>query len=301
MLLQFFKHANGKFILLIFLFVLILRVGLSLFLGLDLLLVLPAYIIHCISAVFLNRIFTKNLITKKYSILPAFIFLLLTTSQHFISFNSIVTPFLLFCLALVSLSNIYPAEKVDKRLFNSGLLLSTTLIFNPAVVFITTPLIFIFQVLYNTNQFKRILVSLTALLTPIFIYYSFSFIVFNDIGFISTLSKAYTIEIKYLTQLIPALAFPIVLSILSLLDLQSNFQHKKILSRKFILLNIVLGITHLLLIAFTTVPISSGIFILLPVTLLLSNYFEHIGNKWIHNILFMLLILVSCITPFFGG
>lgn len=299
MLLQFFKHANGKFILLIFLFILILRIGLSLFLDLNILQVIPAYIIHCISAIFINRIFTKNLITKRHSILPAFIFLLITSSYQFLTFNNIIIPFLLFCLALVGLSNIYPAEKVDERLFNSGLLLSTTLVLNPMVVFLTTPLIFIFQIVYDSNQLKRILISLTALLTPIIIYYSFMFILFNNSSFIADLSRVFTFEINQLFKLIPTLAFPIFLSIISLFDLQSNFQHKKVLSRKFILLNLVIGIIHILFISFTAIPISSGIFIILPITLLLANYFEHVGNKWIHNILFILLIVISCVAPFF--
>ncbi len=298
MLLQFFKHANGKFILLIFLFVLILRTSMTLFLELDLFMMLFAFLSHSISAVFINRIFTRNLITKKYSILPAFIFLLLTSSQPFLLFNTITIVFLLYSLALVGLSNIYPAERVNERLFNSGLILSISAAINPSLLLFTFPLIFIFQFFFNTNQIRLFFISLTALLIPLFIYFSFILIVFNDNLFINQLSTSFQIKTKSILPLLINLIFPLILAIVSIVDLQSHFQHKKILSRKFMLFLLFLSVMHLGLIIVTPVPLSSGIFILLPITVLLANYFEHIKAKWIHHILFILLIVLSGIIPF---
>lgn len=298
MLLQFFKHANGKFILLIFLFVFILRLGIGVFYNLDLLMVSLAYLAHSISAVFLNRIFTKNQLTKRYSILPAFIFILLTSTTHLATFNSLTIPFVLFCMALVGLSNIYPAEKVDERLFNSGLILSTTLAINPIVLFFTFPLIFVFQVIYGVNQLKRILITSTALLVPICIYFSFQFIVLNETSFLDRIFQSFQFDIKSVTVILIGLIYPLILCLLSLFDLQSNYQNKKVLSRKYILLTLVLGFIHGLLLIFTQIPLSASIFILLPITMLIANYFEHVKATWIHNLLFILLFFLSCGIPF---
>lgn len=299
MLLQFFKHANGKFILLILLFFLFLRLGIGIYLDLDLIMIATAFLLHCISAVCINRIFAKNLLIKKYSILPAFIFLLLSSAQHLLSYNNTIIPFLLFCLTLVNLSNIYPAEKVNKRIFDSGLILSSSIIINPLLVLITTPLIFIFQMLYGFNQAKRILISITALLTPILIYFSCKFIILSQTDFIDTTFQSSQLTINNISNILTTFIFPIAISAVSIYDLQSNFQNKKALSRKFILLFMIQGLIHLILLTITPLPTYTSIFILLPMTLLITNYFEHIKAKWIHQTLFALFIIISCLSPFF--
>lgn len=298
MLLQFFKHANGKFILLIFVFILFLRAGLSFFLDLNPYMVGIAYLFHSVAAVFINRIFTKNLITKKYSILPAFIFILLTSAPPFLEFNTTTAICSLFCLSLVGLSNIYPAERVNERLFNAGLILSLAIIINPVLALITSPLIFIFQVVYNANQIRRVLISITAILIPILIYLSFKIVIFGDYAFTDQITQAFRPGFKTIPFNFISLSFALILSILSLFDLQLNFQHKKILSRKFILLTLLLGSIHAILIFTTSVPLQTSIFLLLPITLLLANYFEHVKAKWIHELLFILFILISFSLPF---
>ncbi len=298
MLLQFFKHANGKFILLILLFVLILRTGLAHFHNLDFVSVGIAYLLHGISAIFINRISTKNLITKKYSFLPAFIFLLLTSSVPFMVYNDVTLAFCLFCLALVGLSNIYSSEHINEKLFNAGLIISFAIFINPILILCIAPLIFIFQIIYNVNQIKNTLVSLTALLTPIVILSSIQYILIGNYSLSDPLFSAFTPTFKPINSNFITLGFPMVLTLVSLSDLRLNYQHKKILSRKFILLIAVLAIMHLLIFFVTPIPITSAIFILLPITIFLANYFEHIKTKWAHHLMFLLMILYSITIPF---
>lgn len=298
MLLQFFKHANGKFILLIFLFVLILRLGIGVHYGLSLIMVALAYLGHCISAVFINRVFTKNLLTKRYSFLPAFILILLTSTPQLLSYNSMTIPFVLFCLTLVVLSQIYPAERVNERIFNSGLIISSSIAINPIVALLAAPLVYMFQIIYGFNQLRRFFITTTALLVPIGIYYSIQFIVFNNLSFVDGLIQAIQPVLNNLTSLLLVLIYPLILVILSLFDLQTNFQHKKVLSRKFILLSSILGVVHTLALLFTAIPATASIFLYLPITMFIANYFEHIKATWIHHTLFILLLIISCTSPF---
>ncbi|MGB0869737.1 MAG: hypothetical protein ACPG6V_05030 [Flavobacteriales bacterium] len=301
MLLQFFRHANGKFILLIISIIFIIRLGLGYINELNLLQVTLGYLVHVFAAVALNRIFVKNSIVKRFSVLPSVSFLLLTSNSFFLEFNESTLPFLAFCLALINLSEIYPANQVNTKLFNSGIILSLITCFFPGSLLFILPMLFCFQLIYGVNEWRKIWISITAITVPIFIYLSVQVILFNSEAFISEFwlqsLMQFDWNIEYSSSLW-VLAFPVLLSMFCGVDLQVNFSKKGILARKFMLFTFLFFLISSLVFVLLKRQNSSFIYLMLPMVLLISNYFEHIKIKRIHQILFVLFIAFSLGIPF---
>lgn len=302
MLLQFFRHANGKFILLIISLIFVVRLGLGYFNELNLLQITLGYLAHVITAVALNRIFVKNSIVKRFSILPSVSFLLLTSNPFFLELNESTIPFLVFSLALINLSEIYPANQVNTKLFNSGVILSLIACFFPSSFLFVLPMLFCFQLLYGINEWRKIWISVTAIIVPIVIYLSVQVVLLNSEAFVSEFWIQSFSQVNSNIESLQSLwilSFPILLTVFCGVDLQANFSKKGILSRKFILFTFF----YLLISSFVYILLkrqaSSFIYLLLPMVLLISNYFEHVKIKRIHQILFVLFIMFSLGLPFF--
>lgn len=183
--------------------------------------------------------------------------------------------------------------------FISGFLLSIGSLFYFNLIFLI-PIIWISQIILRGFNLREWFISIVGFATPYFflLFYYFYFDkldVFNKILsqnlFFSNNTLSFNIYYLILFSYLG------VLILISSLHLLSNFNTKKIITRKYFrVLFWLFLLSSILLIILNSISIEFIVIIALPISFLLSNFFVSIKSRFWGEVLFILLFLLIALA-----
>ena len=233
-----------------------------------------------------NMIYTKNIIRKDNIIVGSvFIFL----SSAYVDKLFLLLASFLILLLINELVDSYQKENPFSQFFNASFIVSLLTFLYPNL-FMLTLFLLINSINYSNFNWRILIIILLGFLTP-YTFYGF-FSILTEQSFIIPDFFNYTLKnVKInLTKNIYAIVLIFIL-LMSLAELFNWLYKKSIKSRKTFM-NIIW-----MLIITTAIGFFSELyyiyFTIIPVTIIISNYFIYSKNRKIANILFFLFIISS--------
>lgn len=257
--------------------------------------VIAAYLFVILTAFLLVNFNTSQFFIGERTFLPALFFVLFSGFQPGQQILNPVLPAALFLiLAIRRIMDAYKTQGVAYSFFDAGLLISTASLFYAGLIWFGVLLILGIALL-RTGSLKEIVISILGLATPWFLIMGIFYVAGSDLNeFISVvnynlLQKEVAFPLSRMT--IALLAVNIIILLISLINLLSRINTKKIRSRKtFYLLIWILIIAVAAIIFLRAVSYEMFWLAYIPAVYLISHYFVFAGRKKIvPEILFLIL------------
>tara|TARA_B100000963_G_scaffold31430_1_gene23288 strand:- start:483 stop:1448 length:966 start_codon:yes stop_codon:yes gene_type:complete len=259
------------------------------------------FIISLLMAMGWNNALTERGVFKNVTIIPAFLFIILSSVFSLSSFW-ICTFILLFVMNKLMLC--FQQERPYGLLFDSGFLIGFATVINPICIFFFI-LTYVAIVVYSTISWRNLLVPKIGLFIPFFFTWSYGFYFDN----LPALTDYYYSSIKWSPPNIKY-SFPIIVwsSLLSLLflfainELAQWLTMKSLRSRKAFYVFFSYSVCAFVGFFFVQDNWNYLIFFTLPFTVLTSNYFIFIEKRWWYESLFIIIMISTVylqIVPLF--
>lgn len=240
----------------------------------------------------------RHILINHRTYLPAFFYVLIASSfVHLHRLNPVIIGSLFIFISINFIFDTYRSDYALNRLYIAGFFIAiASLIWAPfAVIFV---IIWISLMILRPFIGREWIVGLLGFLTPflfIFVYY-YVFASENNFNLLlNSYLKSFDIAINFSQLHFSYYIFYGIIVILILASsyvLISNFQKKKIKTRKLFLINWWLFFLGMLLfILFKYVKYEILYLITIPLSYLLTDYFYYIKRKWVFNTIIVLLIL----------
>ena len=260
-----------------------------------------------INGLVLFRIYRKYLFPSSWSMLPGILFVLLTAGMpeyetlHPVWFAMV---FFIFGIDRIFLS--FDIRKPYNNIFIAGFFLSLGSLFYFNLLLILPAFIMGGRIMARDAGWREPFLVFLGSLVPWIFVFSIYFLLDNTAGLVQGIDLNFLTPKENILKNVPALVF---LGILGLLTIAGSFTilkqyaEEKVKFRRFFLFFFLLFISAVL--SFLLVPaVSFEIFILaaVPVTFLLSNYFESFQRFRFVEIVFALIIgFVIFLQLYFNG
>ena len=237
-----------------------------------------------------NIIYEKNIIRKENLVL-AYVYILISTP--FINTVEVWTSSFLLLFVFNFLAESYQKDLPFSQFYNASIILGFLTYFYPNLIFLILVLI-INGINYSNINWRIIFTILLGLITPYLFYFVFIFISGGTVSFPAffNLSKIYipNIQEMHLSKII-WLTTLLFIMLFSFFELFSWLYKKSIKSRKTFMTIIWFFIITILIASY------SGwhyfYFSLIPLAIIIGNYFVYSKKKKIASILFSLLMISS--------
>jgi len=248
-------------------------------------------------ALFINHIFNKFKLLDEINLFPAFIFII--TGSMFpgiILLSPASISFIILLIVIYNLLYLFDMEGAVQHLFFTAFYLSiASLIFFPVIILIVF-IIISYPILKRLNwrEFIIIIIGIWVPFHLLMIYYYWN----NSLtSFISNISGLYSgfrfpLNWKPVVELIPVSFLFLVLFIGFVKDSLVSGMRTVQKSRFMRVFAILLIITSVIFIFFTSNYLAFGIFLLLPVSFFLSTILT-IGERRLNKIFFFVMIIIS--------
>lgn len=237
-----------------------------------------------------NMIYEKNIIRKE-NLLISFIFIL-TSCSFTNTLQAWVGAFLLLFLFNYLLDS-YQKELPFSQFYNASFLLAILTFIFPNSIYLIF-IIVIAGINYSNLNFRIIITIILGLITPYLFYFIFSYI--SNIAFLMpqffdfSQIKLSTVNYWHLSKKI-WVATVIIILLFSFIEIFKWLYKKSIKSRRTFMTIIWF------LIFSTIIALHSSwqyfYFTLIPISIIMGNYFVYTKNRKIANILFLLLVISS--------
>ena len=245
-----------------------------------------------------NMIYEKNIL-KKENLLISFIFILISCSFT----NNIklwTTTFLLLFL-FNNLLKSYQQELPFSQFYNASLILAVISFIFPNTIFLILLLI-INGINYSNLNLRVVTTLILGFITPYIFYFIFSYL----LDYIITMPDFFNFQNAEFSKINMWhhskkiwIIILICISFLSFFELFTWLYKKSIKSRRTFM-----TIIWFFIICFITALYSTSeyfYFMLLPLSIILGNYFVYTKNRIIANILFLLLVISSVYYKYMIG
>ncbi len=254
---------------------------------------LVAFASISIFAFFVN----KNNLSQRNSYKILFYVLLVAIIPATFKYDNILMSNLFVLLALRRLFSLRTNLKVKKKVFDAAIWITVaTLFYFWAILFF--PLIFAALLLFGNTQLKNWFIPIIGFLCVLIIFLSFSIITTNTFGDISNFILPLDYNFSHYNTLEFIVGITIILSFAiwsTFYYLRSFKEKQKIYKSSHVL---VLYTTFIALIIIIISPDKNGsefLFLLAPLSIILSNYIERVSELWFAEIFIWLLIVTPVV------
>ena len=233
-----------------------------------------------------NVIYTKNIIRKDNIIVGA-VFVFLASAyidKLFLLFSSF-----LMLLLLNELIDSYQKENPFSQYFNASFIISLLTFFYPNL-FLLIFLLIINSINYSNFSWRILIIVLLGFLTPYSFYWIYSVLTEQSLLVPDFFNYSLKSVNFYLTKNIYAIVLIFIL-LMSLIEL-TNWLYKKSIKSRKTFMNIIWMLIITCVIGFLS-DLFYFYFTIIPLTIIISNYFIYSKKRKIANILFFIFIISS--------
>ena len=251
-----------------------------------------------------NAFISKQMLLKQTTYLPAlFYFFLCSCRPVLISFYPAIAASLFLILALKRLAESYKKEKALSESFDAGVLIGiASLLYYPVALFVI--FLWIALIIMRSLVWREWVASLIGFLLPFAfmlgyysVFYSPAYFLYNKLP---VAIGGYRIMSTFNWNQVTLIAILGIIALLSLFVFISKFSDNVVKNQKLSSL-----IIWYACVAGASVIISPErdaralVLLALPFSFIFSRYFVRVKLKWIHDVLFILLIIAIVINIFF--
>ena len=248
------------------------------------------FIIGLLMAMGWNNALSERGVFKNATIIPAFLFIILSSV---FSLSSFWVCAFIFLFVLNKLMLCFQQERPYGLLFDSGFLIGLATVINPICIFFFI-LTYVAVVVYSTINWRNFLIPVIGLFTPFLFIWTYGFY-FDSLP---DLSDYYFSYIKWSLPTIEySLAFLIWSTLLLLLfffairELAQWLTMKSLRSRKSFYIFFAYSICAFVGFFFVQDSWNYLLLFSLPFTVLTANYFLFIEKRWWYESLFILILI----------
>lgn len=246
-----------------------------------------------------NFIVSKNKLTQDNSYALLFYLLVISFFSAYFYGYMVVFQYVIHLFFLRKIYSLQTLKEVFKKLFDAGFWLGVMCLMNPFLI-VFSLLLFAVLIVHKRVRFQTVLISVIGFLTPIFLFFTYSFWI-DEISLFTDkfiLYNTYDFSIYKETRfLVPLgglsvfLLFAVFMKTGNAFSVNNRFKKSWIL----LLINLLLSISYLF---FTFNRDGSELLIAaFPVAVILANGFESIQRKLLKEIGLILFMLIALLGP----
>ena len=248
------------------------------------------FIIGLLMAMGWNNALNERGVFKNSTIIPAFLFIILSSVFSLSSFW-ICSFVLLFVINKFMLC--FQKERPYSLLFDSGFLIGLATVINPICIFFFI-LTFVAIVVYSTINWRNFLIPIIGLFTPFLFVWLYGFYfdclpILTDYYFASI--KWSPPNIEYSLSLLVWSTLLLLLFLFAIRELAQWLTMKSLRSRKAFYVFFSYSICTFIGFFFVKDSWNYLLFFTLPFTVLTANYFIFIEKRWWYESLFILILI----------
>ena len=248
------------------------------------------FVISLLMAMGWNNALSERGVFKNATIIPAFLFIILSSVFSLSSFW-ICTFILLFVMNKLMLC--FQQERPYGLLFDSGFLIGLATIINPICIFFFI-LTYVAIVVYSTINWRNLLIPVIGLFTPFIFVWTYGFyfdslLVLND--YYSNFIKWSPPNIEYSLPIIIWSTLLLLLFLFAIRELVQWLTMKSLRSRKAFYVFFAYSICAFIGLFFVHDSWNYLLLFALPFTVLSANYFLFIEKRWWYESLFTLILI----------
>ncbi|MFA8434149.1 MAG: DUF6427 family protein [Marinifilaceae bacterium] len=263
-----------------------------------------AFLLLLATAFGLNQLNEKYIFIKQRTDLPAFLFILLTTGTIvFHGMHPAIPAGGLMVLAMNRFLGVYRGSATISRTFDTGIIVGLATLF----YFHTFPFliwIWLGLIVMSCFQWREFIVGLFGFLTPLF--FAFGWYFWNDrlpeLGNIITYNLLGEDRVFHLSDWqLYFWGFLGVVVLFSSFFMLKVYEEKRTSSRKYftlILWYFIFNVATFFL--FPATGLDIYFLAAIPITYLVSHYFELQRHRWMGEVVFTILLLSCFVIQFFG-
>lgn len=262
------------------------------------------FILLCIESLLLNRILIKHKIINKINFLPAYVFFLFScTDSSLLGLNPIIFSNFFLIIAFSEIFNFNESKNPYQNILTAGILTSiASLFYFPAILFLLV--IILSLITYRVSDWNEFVISILGLIAPYFFLFTFYFLTdklnnslnnynqyFNNIKFA---------EINFNVHEIISKTFISILLIPSALKLISNINSNVIsLRKKYAIILFSIPLIGFCLFLTDELFLYNHLFLLLPISIVISHFLFNLKRKIWFQIIFILLFIIIISGKFY--
>lgn len=234
------------------------------------------------------------ILTDKSSYLPAFFYIIIVSGINFVQTQShVIFASLFLFLALIQIFSAYKHDENLSSLFNASFFIAIGSFFYIKILFFF-PIILIGVIITRTYNWREWASLFIGLIVPFLIYFSILFIFDNLEIVLSSFKNDLFYKHTHVTLKLHDVIFLsllLTISLFSIVSVFSDYNSKKIGTRKFLstMFVLIIGVFSIYF-AFETYALELMYFLGIPLSIFLTDYFSNNRRKWIKEVLFSLLI-----------
>ncbi|MCF6356525.1 MAG: DUF6427 family protein [Draconibacterium sp.] len=235
--------------------------------------------------------------------LPSILFIIIVsgfTDLHTLHPVFPATMFLLF--AIYSLFGTFEEPKPYSAIFNTGFFIGVGTFFYFNLIVLLPAFIIGITILMRENSWRKYIILLIGFFVPVFFVFSYAVITEQISEMLTVITQNIVTPVNYFHTNIPLHIYLSVLTLLTItgtIIIMRQYDSKKVSSRKYFAIFLVIFVVSLF--SFTFIPVTSQemlVIIAIPITYLISNLFVSIKRKFWGDFLFILLIAIVIFIQF---
>ena len=244
-----------------------------------------------------NMIYEKNVL-KKENVVISFVYVALIAPFCNSIYLGIASVLILFLFS--NMIDGYQKDRPFSQYFNSSFILGVLILFIPSLIFLLM-LLYINGINYSNLNFRSILITILGLLIPYTFYCMYLFLFDKPINFSFDFETS-TLILQNLTLTLYQKSWLIILFLTSLFSFIELFMwlYKKSIKSRKTFMTIIWFFIITIFISFV-LDYRYIYFVMMPLTIILSNFFIYTKNRLIANAAFLLLLTSSLFYKFMIG
>ncbi len=260
---------------------------------------IAVFVLLLLNGILIDRINREYVLTHSKSVLPAIIFILLISVVP--GYNDCYTVWISVTFLLIGLEYLFVSfdqRKPYSRLFNAGFFLGVASCFYTDLAILVPAFMIGSWLLARDSHWREYLLPLVGFLVPWVLIPSVYFLTDNTPQMIRVILFSFqTGNRPFLPgpSMIVFLSFLLFFIILGSYKMILVYDEKKISYRKYFVLFFIIFISIVL--SFVLIPSVTGeIFAVsaVPVSFLLSNFFDSVRKPLVRELLFLLFLAIAC-------
>jgi hypothetical protein len=267
---------------------------------LQVILSLGLVIVLALGVQMLNDVFTFIRIRTK---LPGSLYIIIVGG--FIQLHTLHPVYLatlFFLLAIFSLFGTFEQIKPYSKIFNAGFFMGIGSLFYLNLAILLPAFIIGVFILSRESSWRGWIILSVGFLVPLIFAFSYAFLTDQTAEILSVFEKNIVTSVDHFGTNIALhvfLSIIILLTLFSSIKIIQQYDTKKVSTRKYFSIFLILFIISLLSITF--IPVTSQemlVVMAIPVTYLISNFFVFLNSRFWGELLFSLLIVIVILMQF---
>jgi hypothetical protein len=262
-----------------------------------------AFLLVFTEGLLINLIINRNKLFSSSTYLPAMLFILLMSAvKHLQILTPSLIAILFVILAIKQMFDIYDKEKAYSQIFKIGFFISVASLFYLPSLFLVV-LVFISFIIFKIFKWREWFIFLIGLITPylyIAVYWFWNDKLIESVSEYSNYFNTIGFGIhKFNTGIYVIMTISGILTLLSISKILNEMREKLIKIRLSFYVIIWFLIITLFIIFFGNIKQAYFFqFIFIPLSILLSNYIQHIRKDYLRDIIFAVSLLIVIISRF---